>query len=78
MVVLIVPMTDATRGMVDTGFLARMTDGALLVNVARGGRWSTPTHWWRRSGPAGSTPPSTSPTPNRCPRTTRCGTARTC
>jgi len=35
-VVLIVPMTDQTRGMVDRKFLARMKDGALLVNVARG------------------------------------------
>ena len=36
-VVLIVPLTDETRGLVDDGFLARMKDGSLLVNVARGG-----------------------------------------
>ena len=35
-VVLCVPLTDDTRGLVDAGFLARMRDGALLVNVARG------------------------------------------
>ncbi|MFR9797054.1 2-hydroxyacid dehydrogenase [Streptomyces sp. MS06] len=35
-VVLTTPLTDATRGLVDGGFLARMKDGALLVNVARG------------------------------------------
>lgn len=35
-VVLIVPLTDQTRGMVDAAFLDRMRDGALLVNVARG------------------------------------------
>lgn len=35
-VVLLVPLTGATRGLVDADFLARMPDGALLVNVARG------------------------------------------
>ncbi len=35
-VVLCTPLTEDTRGLVDAGFLARMKDGALLVNVARG------------------------------------------
>ncbi|MEU5090692.1 2-hydroxyacid dehydrogenase [Streptomyces sp. NPDC021356] len=35
-VVLSTPLTQATRGLVDADFLARMKDGALLVNVARG------------------------------------------
>jgi phosphoglycerate dehydrogenase-like enzyme len=35
-VILLVPVTPATAGLVDAKFLARMHDGALLVNAARG------------------------------------------
>lgn len=35
-VVVLAPLTDATRGMVDAAFLARMRDGALFVNAGRG------------------------------------------
>ncbi|OLF18792.1 2-hydroxyacid dehydrogenase [Actinophytocola xanthii] len=35
-VVLMVPLTEATTGLVDARFLARMPDGAVLVNAARG------------------------------------------
>ncbi|MES5817224.1 2-hydroxyacid dehydrogenase [Streptomyces sp. RG80] len=36
-VILSTPLNETTRGLVDAEFLARMKDGALLVNVARGG-----------------------------------------
>jgi phosphoglycerate dehydrogenase-like enzyme len=35
-VVVVVPLTSDTTGMVDAGFLAAMADGAILVNAARG------------------------------------------
>ncbi|WP_406282402.1 2-hydroxyacid dehydrogenase [Embleya sp. NBC_00896] len=35
-VILTVPLTEDTRGLVDADFLARLPDGALVVNVARG------------------------------------------
>ncbi|MFJ2260600.1 2-hydroxyacid dehydrogenase [Streptomyces sp. NPDC087844] len=36
-VVLVTPLTEQTKGLAGADFLARMKDGALLVNVARGG-----------------------------------------
>ena len=36
-VVLAVPLDSATRELVDAAFLARMSNGALIVNVSRGG-----------------------------------------
>lgn len=35
-VIVIVPLTDSTDGMIDDAFLGAMRDGAILVNVARG------------------------------------------
>jgi phosphoglycerate dehydrogenase-like enzyme len=35
-VVLLTPLTDATRGLIDAAALSRMPDGALLINAARG------------------------------------------
>jgi phosphoglycerate dehydrogenase-like enzyme len=35
-VILSTPLNEATRGLADARFLARLKDGALLVNVARG------------------------------------------
>jgi phosphoglycerate dehydrogenase-like enzyme len=35
-VVVSTPLTEQTKGLADAGFLARMKDGALFVNVARG------------------------------------------
>jgi phosphoglycerate dehydrogenase-like enzyme len=41
-VVVMVPLDSTTRGLVDQEFLARMKDGAVLVNVGRGPVVSTP------------------------------------
>jgi phosphoglycerate dehydrogenase-like enzyme len=35
-VILLTPLVEATRGLVDATFLAALPDGALVVNIARG------------------------------------------
>ncbi len=35
-VIVVLPLTDSTRHVVDAAFLARLSDGALVVNVGRG------------------------------------------
>ena len=58
--------------MVDAAFLAAMPDGALLVNAARGVVVDTDA-LLAELPPAGCARRSTSPTPSRCRRGTRCG-----
>jgi phosphoglycerate dehydrogenase-like enzyme len=41
-VIVVVPLTERTRGLVDAAFLAALPDGALIVNVARGPVVDTP------------------------------------
>ena len=67
-VVLIVPGTDETTGLFDAAMLARMKDGALLVNVSRGPVVDTDALLAELREPAASTPPSTWSTPSRCRR----------
>ena len=40
-VIVLVPLNEQTRGLVGEDFLARLPDGALVVNVARGGVFDT-------------------------------------
>ncbi len=64
---------DATRHIIDDATLSALPDGALVVNVRRADRSSTPTRWWATPPPAASARRSTSPIRSRCRRGTRCG-----
>ena len=76
-VIVIVPVTPETTGMVDAGFLAAMPDGALLVNAARGVVVDTDALVAELTR-AGCGPRWTSPNPSRCRRGIRCGRRRAC
>ena len=66
-VIVVVPLSDATRHMVGADFLSALPDGALVVNVARGGVVDTDALVRECARRVGSPPPSTSPIPNPCP-----------
>ena len=74
-VILVVPATAETTGMVDAAFLAAMPDGALLVNAARGVVVDTDAVVAERPA-ADCAPRSTSPIRSRYRRTIRCGRSR--
>ncbi len=72
-----VRLDDSTVRLVDAGFLARMRDGALLVNVARGAVVDTDAVVAETS--TGRLRAALDVTdPNRCHRTTRSGAYRAC
>ena len=75
--ILLVPVTPDTTGLVDARFLSRMHDHALLVNAARGSIVDTGALLAElRSGRLRAA--STSPTPSRCPPGIRSGPPPAC
>ena len=74
-VIVITPLTPTTRHLVDGRFLATMRDGALLVNVSRGGVVDTDALVTELQM-VGSVLRLTSQTPSHCPPIIRCGAPR--
>ena len=72
------PLTPDTRHLIDAAALERMKPTALLVNTARGPIVDPPRSSARCTSARSAAPRSTSPTPSRCPPTTRCCGRRTC
>ena len=76
-VVLLLPLTSETRGIINRKRLAAMKQGALLVNAARGPVVETDA-LVKRCARAGFMPPSTLPIRSRCLWGIRCGRRRIC
>ena len=74
-VVVLAPLTPETRGLIDAELLARMRDGALVLNAGRGAVVDTAALVAELESGACARR-STWSTPSRFPTTTRCGTWR--
>jgi len=77
-VVLALPLTEETRGMIDAVAINRMRTGAVLVNVGRGGVLDEPALIQALEQGRWPEPLSTCSPPSRCRLTARCGACPTC
>ena len=73
-----VPLNDATTGLVDAAIPRRRCPTARSSSTSRAARSPTPTPSSPRRRPADCASRSTSPTPSRCPRGIRSSPCRTC
>jgi len=77
-VVLTLPLTDETRGMIDAAAIGRMHSGAVLVDIGRGGVVDEEALARALQRAAWPARPSTCSRPSRCRPAARCGTCPAC
>ena len=78
-VIIVTPLTEATRGLIGREAIAAMKPGVMIHNMSRGGVWWTRRRSWTPCDAAMSGPrPWTSSKRNRCPQRACSGRWRTC
>ncbi len=76
-IVVTLPLTDETRGLIGRRTIGRMRQGAIVVNVGRGGVIDEEALVEALGSGRLAVPRSTSSPRSRCPRRARCGRSRT-